>query len=340
MVALFLLFQRGGAPSPPPVVSLAVSPAPIEIYFTGAGSPAAESFRGGPDAMLAQAIDAAAQTVDVAVYDLNLWSLRDALIRAAGRGVRVRLVTDSDNILEPEVTALAQAGIPVLGDRRDPLMHHKFTVIDGIEVWTGSMNYTVSDGYLNDNNLVRLRSADLAESYTREFEEMFLEDRFGALSLPDTPHREATVGEARVEVYFSPDDDAARRIEELILSAQESVDFLAFSFTLDSLRQALLDRAAEGIRVRGVIEAAQAESGGSILSDLQAAGVDVRLDGNPHNMHHKVIVIDGSVVITGSYNFSASAEETNDENVLILHSQEAASLFLIEFERVFGLAAP
>jgi len=89
-----------------------------------------------------------------------------------------------------------------------------------------------------------------------------------------------------------------------------------------------------------VIEANQAANAGSELAALREAGLDVRLDGNDRNMHHKVIVIDGSLVITGSYNFSTSAEESNDENLVVLHSPELASLFLIEFERVFGLAAP
>ncbi len=338
MAGLFLLFQLGPSDAGAPTEAPPDSQAPIEIYFTAPGSAAAEDFRGGPDSALAQAIDAARSTVDIAVYELNLWSVRDALIRAAERGVRVRLVMDSDNMLAPEVSALEQAGIPVVGDRRDPLMHHKFTVIDGLEVWTGSMNYTVSDGYLNDNNLVCLRSAELAESYTREFEEMFIEDRFGALSLADTPQREAIVGGTQVEVWFSPDDGAARRIEDLILGAQESVEVLAFSFTLDPMWDALLSRAAEGVRVRGVIEADQAGDQAARLAETFAAGLDIRLDGNPRNMHHKVIIIDGSVVITGSYNFSTSAEENNDENVLIIHSQPAASLFLIEFERVMDLA--
>jgi phosphatidylserine/phosphatidylglycerophosphate/cardiolipin synthase-like enzyme len=51
-------------------------------------------------------------------------------------------------------------------------------------------------------------------------------------------------------------------------------------------------------------------------------------------MHHKVIILDGSIVITGSYNFSASAAEKNDENVLIIHSPEIAATYLEEFERV------
>jgi phosphatidylserine/phosphatidylglycerophosphate/cardiolipin synthase-like enzyme len=64
--------------------------------------------------------------------------------------------------------------------------------------------------------------------------------------------------------------------------------------------------------------------------------LDIRLDGNSRNMHHKVILIDGYTVVVGSYNFSNSAENTNDENVLVFHDERIASQFMREFERVFS----
>src|SRR5436853_111362 len=83
-----------------------------------------------------------------------------ALARAAGRGVRVRMVTDTDtleNTGEPPVQAALRtvraAGIPVVGDNRQPIMHHKFTVVDGEWVQTGSWNYTDGDTYRLNNNL-------------------------------------------------------------------------------------------------------------------------------------------------------------------------------------------
>ena len=79
---------------------------------------------------------------------------------------------------------------------------------------------------------------------------------------------------------------------------------------------------------------------GGEYEHLLNAGLDVRLDGNPRNMHHKVIIIDGQIVVTGSYNFSASAEERNDENTLILHNPDIAAQFLAEFQRVYAAAEP
>ena len=328
------------------MLQTATAPAPssindnsIVVFFTLPAAPGSASYEGGPDEHLAAALAAAGSTIDIAIYDLNLWSIRDALLAAHKRGVQVRMVTESDNLDETEIQQIRDAGIPVLGDRREGLMHNKFVIIDGYEIWTGSMNFTINDGYRNNNNLVRVHSARLAENYTKEFEEMFIEDMFGPDLLPATPHPSLTIDSVFVETYFSPDDGVAARLVELVNGAKESVNFMAFSFTSDDLADAMLSRYRSGVDVRGVFEESQVSSNlGGEYRRLQEAGLDVRLDGNLRNMHHKVIVIDHKTVVTGSYNFSSSAERRNDENVLLIHSPEIARQFLEEFERVYAEA--
>jgi phosphatidylserine/phosphatidylglycerophosphate/cardiolipin synthase-like enzyme len=312
---------------------------PIALYFTEPWNPASKSLRGGPDRALADAIDSARISVDLAVLDLNLWSIRDALLAAHRRGVTVRIVVDSDYSDEVEIEELKSAGIPVLGDRREGLMHNKFAIIDRQEVWTGSMNYTLNDAYRNNNNLVRIHSLGLAEDYTAEFEEMFVADRFGPDSPFNTPHPTVTVGGVLIEVFFSPDDGAAERLVELIQDADERVYFLAFSFTADDLGEALVERAGAGVAVAGVMDAGQYNSNqGTEYHRLRRSKLDVRLDGNSRSMHHKVLIIDREIVVTGSYNFSRSAETSNDENVLVIHSPEIAAQFEAEFQRVYAEA--
>ena len=109
-------------------------------YFSDPENPVSSSYRGGPDEALADAIRDARVSVDMAIHFLDLWSIRDALIDAHRWGVTVRLVTESDYIDVPEIQELREAGIPVLGDRREGRMHNKFVVIDRQEVWTGSLN--------------------------------------------------------------------------------------------------------------------------------------------------------------------------------------------------------
>lgn len=310
------------------------------VFFTNPDRPESGS-REAPDQILAAAIDQARLSVDIASYDFDLPSLRDALLRAQHRGVTVRMVVDSDNRDEETVQTLILERIPVLGDRREGLMHNKFIIIDRVEVWSGSMNFTINGVYHNNNNLIRIRSSRLAEDYLAEFDEMFVDDQFGPSSPANTPYPRLSINGTNLEVYFSPDDGTAAHLVDLIGSAKESIYFLAYSFTADNLADAMLASAKSGVTVMGVFEDLQYRSNtGTEFDRLRTNGVQVRLDGNPYSMHHKVIIIDQGIVATGSYNFSASAEKSNDENTLILYSPEIASLYLAEFERVYNEAQP
>ncbi|HEX7621634.1 MAG TPA: phospholipase D-like domain-containing protein [Anaerolineales bacterium] len=313
----------------------------LEVYFTNPTVPLAADYEGGPDETLAAAIDKARISVDMAAYSLNLWSIRDALIHAHQRGVVVRMVMESDNMNAREVQQILEAGIPVTGDQQEGLMHNKFVVIDQSEVWTGSMNYTTSGAYKDNNNLIRIRSTQAAEDYTTEFNEMFVENLFGPDTRASTPNPSLTINGTQVEIYFSPDDGVAARLLDLLQGARESIYFLAYSLTANDLGEALIQRAADGLTVAGVMDDDQINSNlGTMYDPFMQAGMDVRRDGNAGQMHHKVIIIDRTIVITGSYNFSASAEERNDENVVILHNAEFAAQILGEFQRVHDQAQP
>jgi phosphatidylserine/phosphatidylglycerophosphate/cardiolipin synthase-like enzyme len=307
------------------------------LYFTDPTGPNADTQRNGPDAALAEAIDGARVSVDVAIYDLNLWSIRDALIDAHQRGVAVRVVVESDNRDRDEVQDLIDAGIDVLGDRREALMHHKFVVIDQYEVWTGSMNFTLNGAYHNNNHILRIRASRVADDYLIEFEEMFTLDLFGGNSITDTPNPVVSIDGTSIEVFFSPDDGTQARLVELIDEAETSVYLLAFAFTADPIADALLDADGRGLEVIGIVETSQASGMGGDFFRLVDAGMDFELDGNPRNMHHKVLIIDEETVVLGSYNFSASAEERNDENTLIIHNVDIADLFLEEFNRIYEM---
>ena len=311
----------------------------IDIYFTNPESPLASQETGGPDGPLAASIDAARLTVDVAVYSMSLRTIRDALIRAHERGVQVRVVMESDNLDGSAPQALIDAGIPVLGDRREGLMHDKFVVIDRSEVWMGSMNFTYSGTYEDNNQLILIRSVKMAENYTKEFEEMFVDDMFGPDVVSETPNSDITIDGTRVETYFSPDDGVAEHILDILNDAEESIYFMAFSFTTDEFGEAIRMQAENGLSVAGVMEEDQVKSNIGTEYDLfKQAGLNVFVDGNKGQMHHKTMIVDENIVITGSYNFSRSAETRNDENLVIFHNEQIADFFMQEFQRVYQQA--
>lgn len=311
----------------------------IQVYFTTPTESQGGRYWGGPDEKLATAIDQARLTVDVAMYNFNLWSIRDALVAAQQRGVIVRVVMDSDNLGDAEVVDLMDAGIPVKGDRRDSLMHHKFAIIDRREVWTGSMNYSVGGAYKDTNNLLRMQDTKLAEDFQVEFDEMFEDDLFSFASPANTPNPVLTIAGDRVEVYFSPDDGVLDRLVSLVEEADEEVRFLAYSFTSDRLAEVMLLQAQAGVDIRGVFDESQVNSNtGGEFERLKAAGMDVRLANTPNLMHHKVLIIDRQVVAVGSYNFTRSAEEFNDENMVIIYDSALADQFLQVYDTLYAAA--
>ncbi len=337
---LLLAFE----PLPTPVSPVSSSDAPGDwyaVYFSDPDDPSSSRYRGGPDEALAESIRNARVSVDAAMHFMNLWSIRDAMIDAHRRGVQVRIVTESDNLDVDEINELKAAGIQVIGDEREGRMHNKFVVIDRQQVWTGSTNLSVKGAYFHDNNLIRINSPRLAQNYSLEFEEMYLDDRFGPGSPANNPNTSFIEYNTQLESYFSPEDKPSRRIEQLVRGAQDSIYFLAYSFTLDDLADEMIYKAQRGVTVSGVLDKGQSRSNaGTEYDRLRAAGVDVRLDGNKNKMHHKVIIIDEQVVITGSYNFSVNADRINDENLLVIHNRDIAQQYLQEFERVYGQSLP
>lgn len=308
-----------------------------QVYFTiPTRSRDVSTYIGGIDHVLAQQIDTLSSTLDIAAYEFNSPVLTQAVLRAYERGVRVRMVTDNEDgaaDAETTITLLVNAGIPVVTDDRGALMHNKFMILDGITVWTGSWNYTVNDTYRNNNNALALRSQQAVQNYQREFDEMFAEGRFGPRSPALTPNTQFTQDGVPVSIYFAPEDRVLPAVEAAIRGAQESVRFMAFSFTIETLGSALRDRAAAGVNVQGIFETVGSGTRFSMLTPLFCAGLDVRQDGNPFVLHHKVFIIDNATVVTGSFNFSSSATESNDENLIIITDPDLAAQYVAEFDR-------
>src|SRR5512145_1225152 len=139
----------------------------FELYFTNPISPLSPQGTGGVDEPLVAALEAARLSIDVAAYSLSLNSVRGALVRAHDRGVTVRVVMESTNMDRSDPQRMIEAGIPIIGDNMDGLMHDKFMVIDRSEVWMGSMNFTDSGAYEDNNNLFHIRSTKMAENYSK-----------------------------------------------------------------------------------------------------------------------------------------------------------------------------
>jgi len=337
---LATLLPAAFATAPPVTATSSIPTGPIQVYFTDPTAVHSADYEGAPDEVLVAALDRARLTVDVAANSLNLWSIRDALINAHKRGVVVRMVMESDDMDTQEVQQVMDAGVPVIGDGKQGLMNDIFMVIDRLDVWTGSMNYTSSGVYKDNNNLIHIHSSQVAEDYSKEFNQMFMYHLFGPDKMAGTPNPKVNLDGTPMEIYFSPEDKAASRILALIQAAQESINFLAYEFTSRDIGAAILERAQAGVSVTGVMDDGQVKATRVTEHDpLKQTGLDVRLDGNLTGlMYHKVIIIDQKIVITGSYDYTAVAEATDDENLVIIFNPQVAAQYMQEFQLVYAQA--
>ncbi len=308
-----------------------------QIYFTDPSCPDESERFGSIDQTIADDIARAQFSIDIAAFDLDLVPIIENLIAAEEAGIFVRVVIDDEHTPESTTNRLRRNGISVIEDKRGSLMHNKFIVIDDRFVWTGSMNFAETGVYCNDNSIVRFDSPDLAANYSLELSEMYDERKFGPTS-PRNTEPKVELSFIDVENHFAPEVEVAPILAREIARADEEVLFLAFSFTHEDIGEAIIERGDSGLQVRGVFEKVGSDAASSYYNDFRRARSDnmqVRRDGNPRIMHHKVIILDRSTTIFGSFNFSNNANDSNDENILIVRDPVFTEYFIEEFERVW-----
>ncbi|SDE54651.1 Phosphatidylserine/phosphatidylglycerophosphate/cardiolipin synthase [Thermus arciformis] len=354
LVLLFLWLFQELRPRPAPPAEAGAA----EVYFMPEEGPRAK-------ARLLALMDGARESLEGAFYEFRDLEIAQGLLRAKARGVRVRLYGESDyredfrrylvaaslgqtqepprvpraalreRVRPTSIDCEEVAGIPVCYDEREGFMHHKFLVVDGKAVWTGSTNMTWNAFARNNENSLLLPSPTLAQGYAREFEALFRGEKEG-LGEPVAFALEGVEGVA----YFSPKGGAKAReaLLEAVARAQKEILVAAFVLTDRKLVEALERAHRRGVSVRVLLERRNLQD--SLEEDLLKAGIPVRQDGNPYTMHHKVLVLDGTYVVTGSYNFTARAYGVNNENLLVLQSPSLAERYRKEVLRLWEAGSP
>lgn len=327
----------------------------LRVYFTGSvdarysnGSQPNGTTPAAVEAAIIDRINQAEETVDVFMYNNSRAPIVAALTQAHLRGVRVRYVTDTET--QNEALSNPRPPFQVFGGNAEALMHNKIVLIDAAsedDSWVimGSMNFTTFDVSENKNNMVFIQDEALAKAYTIEFEEMWGSDnstpgffaaRFGASKKDNTPHLFMINGRI-VESHFSPSDRTTAAIEKAIRSADNDLQFALLTMTRNELGTATLDMHRKGVGVRGIIE--NVGDTGTEYQFLLDNGVAVEHHDLPGLIHHKYGLVDAAapdsdpIVITGSHNWTAAAETSNDENTLIFHHPALANIYLQEFEQ-------
>lgn len=292
--------------------------------------------------------------------------LREPLVAAlrerAAAGVQIRFCFDGDKPTRPNVAAgqdpapagtsafIQSLGYPWRRIAGMKLMHSKFIVRDRTSVWTGSLNFTNDAFTLMENNVVEIDSPGVAGYYLQDFEQLWEKENFENTGHIHTESVPLTYSgqPAEARVLFSPgcgfeiDTEIARRVR----AAQRRVRICSLLINSGTLIGELGNLLREGrVPVDGIYDRTQmAEVYGQwqevptnrwkigALHEIIARAGLVGKNSTPYTptgrhdfMHNKVLIIDDTV-ITGSYNFSRSAQ-FNAENILFLESPALASTY-------------
>ncbi|HEY1170342.1 MAG TPA: phospholipase D-like domain-containing protein [Verrucomicrobiae bacterium] len=138
------------------------------------------------------------------------------------------------------------------------------------------------------------------------------------------------------EVFFSPGNDCAYRIIDLLSATERTADLCVFTIADDRISSAILNAHRRRLKVRIVSDNDKSYDAGSDIEEFRRAGIPVHLDCGPDHMHHKFAVFDNRILLTGSFNWTRSASAVNQENIIVSNDMRLVEPFMKEFEALWG----
>ena len=306
---------------------------------------------GAPDDLekvIVDFIDGAEKVLEIAVQELESVPIAEAIIRArVERKLLVKLVIEHDYLRAAKARtmpwqpggkneanreihdAVLRASIDVKPDYNASIFHQKFIVRDGTALLTGSTNFTPTGVHNNLNHIVIVNDEKTAKIYRREFREI-QQGHFGKRNEGHDPAPpDLQVSNVPIRVLFAPDHSPEMEIMKQMLKAKERIDFAIFTFSKSSgIDDTMLALLAAGMPIRGAFDARPGGQDWAATGPLIDAGAQLSkvASGNGvGKLHHKLMVLDESVVIAGSFNYTGPANRLNDENIIILGDLEATS---------------
>jgi phosphatidylserine/phosphatidylglycerophosphate/cardiolipin synthase-like enzyme len=302
---------------------------------------------GSPDNLLdtiVSFIDGAKKSLNIAVQEIDSLEIAHAIIRAKQRKVRVRVVLEADYLRAKRMAkdpfkpsgsleinrvihdAILRANIRVNSDFNTNIFHQKFIIRDSTSVLTGSTNFTDTGVTKNFNHIVIINDKKVTKNFTKEFTEI-KSGHFGKQNLGHNERpAEVIVSGLRIKTLFAPDHNPEMEIMKQIAKSKNRVDFAIFTFSESSgIDDELVSVSKRGVTVNGALYKSQANQKWSAKKTFKGSAANLYLvpktnspNPVPGKLHHKIMVIDESLVIVGSFNYTDNANLLNDENILII----------------------
>jgi len=163
----------------------------------------------------------------------------------------------------------------------------------------------------------------------------------GSVSHLKAPTKDVDYSKGDINIaFFFPDNDKSdglnyEKFLEYLSSPKKTLEVCVFTITDDSVANILIDLHKKGIKVRVITDDDQSASTGSDIQSLKKAGIPVEMDKSPYHMHNKFAIIDGLLLINGSYNWTTTANTKNNENMIITNNKGLVQSFSKYFESLW-----
>ena len=163
---------------------------------------------------------------------------------------------------------------------------------------------------------------------------------FGLTQMAESTGSGAQGATKASEWAFSPGPDCKNLILRELNKATKTLDLCVFTISDDEITKAILAAHRKDVYVRVLTDNDKSFDAGSDIQQLVDEGIEVRVDQTENHMHHKFMIRDKQAVLTGSYNWTRSAERFNQENVLLLFEAPVVQQYGIEFNRLWSELLP
>jgi phosphatidylserine/phosphatidylglycerophosphate/cardiolipin synthase-like enzyme len=315
-----------------------------------------------------KSIDEAQESVEVAVYSMNHPEIKEALIRAIDRGVRIDVLlcekgkpthdnffADIDQYINRKDIKFSSSSLSLVSESY--LMHHKFMIIDrNLDkrvLFFGSYNFTYLQEKYDPSFVLKTYDPSFVKIFGEEFDRINFglhgkEKKLQNIN-PFAARIEYTNG--FVEIWFSPGTKSVNlksRMSELIKSTKERIRMMIWLWTDKSLAKDILNLDSE-IKISIITDEININHENSIFKDLLKLGVEdnieiitdekrqfeiqeLRDDILNSFLHHHALIIDDKILITGTSNWSTSGFFNNDESMIVSDVYPLVESFIDSFK--------
>ncbi len=259
-------------------------------------------------------IQSAEDTLDICVYNISDPDILRAIASLSENGVKVRVITDDSNRVFIEETGIVYDA--------EGLMHNKYMVADSEKVWFGSTNLSQTSLEEHENNVIISDDRGLVEAFESNFKQCY-DGKFKAMRSP-----------LEDQICFSPEEDTFGRVIGTLSKARKSVKIAMFAFTDKRIVNYLKVLSVHGVEIQVMLDRDWNLT--NVYSSLEALMrfTNTQLDFCDALLHEKFLIVDDQILLTGSYNYTLSAESKNDEFLFETERKAIVEAFIDHFRNL------